>query len=191
MHSPQSTNFAFHYEVRWHRNVCGDRFSIFCRVQPETQFVRTHLRVDTTRASSVGAAERGHNLTSNSHLRLRFWIFTRGYLLMSFPQGDISARQRGFDIRVFPFLVELQEAIEPHLPVSRSYRWQPSHNKWSSPTTKSLDFIVVTALQLGLPGGSLGPASSELAFSCPMPEELTTEASGQLMFSNDIILGCT
>ena len=36
--------------------------------------------------------------------------------MRSFPQVDTSARQRGFEIRVFPLLCELQKAIEPHLP---------------------------------------------------------------------------
>ena len=34
-------------------------------------------------------------------------IYPRGYLLKSFSQVDSSARQRGFEIRVFPLLGEL------------------------------------------------------------------------------------
>ena len=79
---------------------------------------------------------------------------------MSFPQVDASARQRGFEIRVFPLLGELPKAIEPHLPVCQLYRWQLGPNMWSSPTTKSLDPIVVTALRVGIPGESHGPATS-------------------------------
>ena len=39
-------------------------------------------------------------------------IFSRGYLLMSFPRVDTSARQRGFEIRVFPLLGELPKAMQ-------------------------------------------------------------------------------
>ena len=73
-------------------------------------------------------------------------IFSRGYLLKSFPQGDTSARQWGFEIKVFPLLGEMPMAIEPQLPVCQLYRWQLGPSKWSSPTTKSLDHIVVSAL---------------------------------------------
>ena len=66
---------------------------------------------------------------------------------MSFPQVDTSARQRGFEIRVFPLLGELPKVIEPHLPVYQSYSWQIGPNMWFSPTTKSLDSIVATALR--------------------------------------------
>ena len=89
---------------------------------------------------------------------------------------DSSARQWGFEIRVFPLLGELPKrqrllqkqkqkqklpkAIEPHLPVCQLYRWQLGPNMWSSPTTKSFDPIVVTALQVGFPRESHGPATS-------------------------------
>ena len=106
-------------------------------------------------------------------------IFPRGYLLKSFPQVDTSARQRGSEIRVFPLLGELPKAIEPHLPVFQLYCWQISPNMWSSPTTKSLDPIVVTALRVGFPGESHGPATCAFACNCPVPEAWTTEASGQ------------
>ena len=83
-------------------------------------------------------------------------IFPRGYLLKSFPQVDTSARQRGVEIRVFPLLGELPMAIEPHLPICQLCRWQLGPNMWSSPTTKSLDPIVVTTLRVGFPGESHG-----------------------------------
>ena len=51
-------------------------------------------------------------------------IFPRGYLQKSFPQVDTSARQRGFEVRVFPLLGELPKATEPHLPVCQLCRWQ-------------------------------------------------------------------
>ena len=137
-----------------------------CNVLTETQFVGTRLRVDTTRVLSVGGSlphgdlpERGHSLTSNCLFRAPLLIFPSGYLLKSFPQVDTSARQLGFEIRVFPLLGELPKAIEPHLPVCQLYRWQLCPNMWSSTTTKLLDPIVVTALRVGIPGESHGPAT--------------------------------
>ena len=103
-------------------------------------------------------------------------IFPRGYLLKSFPRVDTSARQRGFEIRVFPLLGELPKAIEPNLPVCQLYRWQLGLSMWTSPTTKSLDPIVVTALRVGFPGESHGPATCGFACNCPEPEAWTTEA---------------
>ena len=108
-------------------------------------------------------------------------VFPRGYLLKSFPQVDTSARQRGFEIRVFPLLVELPKVIEPHLPICQLYRWKLGPNTWSSPTTKSLDPIVVTALRVGIPGESHGPATCRFACNCPEPEAWTTEPSGQII----------
>ena len=67
---------------------------------------------------------------------------------------DTSARQRRFEIRVFPLLAELPKAIEPHLPVCQLYRWQLGPNMWSSPITKSLDPIVVATLGLASHGKS-------------------------------------
>ena len=157
-----------------------------CNVLPETQFVGTRLRVGTTWVLFVGgflppcgaAGER-----SEFNIKPRFGapllIFPRGYLLKSFPQVDISARQQGFEIRVFPLLGELPKAIEPHLPVCQLYRWQHDPNMWSSPTTKSLDPIVVAALRVGFPGESHGPATCGFACNCPEPEAWTTAASGQ------------
>ena len=107
-------------------------------------------------------------------------IFPQGVLLKSFPQVDTSARQRGFEIRAFPLLGELPKAFEPHLPVCQLYRWQLCPNMWSSSTTKSLDAIVVTALRVGFPGVSHGPATCGLACYCPEPEAWPTEASGQI-----------
>ena len=96
---------------------------------------------------------------------------------------DTSARQRGFEIRVFPLLGELPKAIEPHLLVCQLYRWNIGPNMWSSPTTKSLDPIVVTALRVGFPGESHGPATCGFACNCPEPEVWTTEASGLVWLS--------
>ena len=102
-------------------------------------------------------------------------IFPQGYLLKSFPQVDTSARQRWFEIRVFNLLGELPKAIEPHMPVCQLYRWQLGHIMWYSPMTKSLDPIVVTALRLGFPWDSHGPATCGFACSCLETEAWTTE----------------
>ena len=101
---------------------------------------------------------------------------------MSLPQVDTSARQRGFEIRVFALLGELPTAIEPHLPVCQLHRWQLGPNMWSSPTTKSLDPIVVTALRVGFPGENDEPATYGFACNCPEPETWTTEASGLVVY---------
>ena len=44
-------------------------------------------------------------------------IFSRGYLLKPFSQGDTYAKQRGFETTVFPHLGEIPTAIKPRLPV--------------------------------------------------------------------------
>ena len=158
-----------------------------CNVLPDTQFVGTRLRVDTTRVLYVGgslppcgaAGEKSEfNIKPPSGAPLL--IFPRGYLLKSFPQVDTSARLRGFEIRVFNLLGELPKAIEPHLPGCQSYRWQLGPNMWSSPTTKSLDPIVVTALRVGHPGESHGPATCGFVCNCPETETWTTDASGNI-----------
>ena len=151
-----------------------------CNVLPETQFVGTRLRVDTTRVLSVGgspppwgtAGERSE-FDIKPPLGAPLLIFPRGYLLKSFPQVDASARQRGFEIRVFPLLGELPKAIEPHLPVCQLYRWQLGPNMWSSITTMSFDPIVVTALRVGFPGESHGPAT------CGFPCIVRSQRRGQ------------
>ena len=56
-------------------------------------------------------------------------------------------------------------------------------NMWISPMTKSLDTIVVTALRVGFPGESHGPATCGISCNCPEPEALTMEASGQMLLS--------
>ena len=154
-----------------------------CNVLPENQFVRTRQRVDTTQALSMGgslppcgAAGKRSDINIKPPLGAPLLIFPRGYLLKSFPQVDTSARQRGFEIRVFPLLGELPKVIEPHLPVCQLYRWQLGPNMWSSPTTKSLDPIVATALRVGFQGESHGPATCGFACNCPEPEAWKTEA---------------
>ena len=124
-----------------------------CNVLPVTQFVGTRLRVDTTWVLYVegslppwGAARERSEFSIKPPLGAPLLICPRGYLLKSFPQVDTSSRQWGFEIRVFSLLDELPKAIEPHLPVCLLYRWQLSPNMWSSPTTKSLDPIVVSVL---------------------------------------------
>ena len=67
--------------------------------------------------SPWGAAGERSEFNIKSPLGVPLLIFPRGHLLKPFPQVDTSARQRGFEIRVFPLLDELPKAIEPHLPV--------------------------------------------------------------------------
>ena len=90
-----------------------------CNVLPETQFVGTRLRVDTTRDLSVGgslpplgAAGERSEFGIKPPLGASLLIFLRGYLLKSFPQVDTSAIQRGLEIRVFPLIDELPKAID-------------------------------------------------------------------------------
>ena len=47
-------------------------------------------------------------------------------------------------------LGELPKSNEPQLPVCQSYHWQFGPTMWSSPTTKSLDPIIVTTLWVDL-----------------------------------------
>ena len=154
MHSPQPTNLTIHLEIRWHKRVCDDRLNgwLQCPAGERSEF------------------------NIKPPLGAPLLIFPRGYLLKSFPRVDTSARQRGFEIRVFPLLGELPKAIEPHLPVCQLYRWQLGPSMWTSPTTKSLDPIVATALRVGFPGESHGPATCGFACNCPEPEAWTTGA---------------
>ena len=82
-----------------------------CNVLPEIKFVRTRLRVDTTRVLSVrGSLQKRGTDGERSEFNIKpplgapLLIFPRGYLLKSFPQVDTSA------IRVFPLLGELPKA---------------------------------------------------------------------------------
>ena len=73
-----------------------------CNVLPETKFVGTRLRVDTTQVLSVkgnlppcrAAGERSE-FNIKPPLGAPLLIFPQGYLLKSFPRVDTSARQRG------------------------------------------------------------------------------------------------
>ena len=112
--------------------------------------------------SPCGAAGERSKFNIKPPLGAPLRIFLRGYLLKSFPQVDTSARQWWFEIRVFPLIGELPKAIEPHLPVCQLYRWQLGPNMWSSPTTKSLDPIVVTALLVDFPGKATDPPHMDL-----------------------------
>ena len=129
-----------------------------CNVLPETQFVGTRLRVDTTRVLSVGgtippcgATGERSEFSFKPPIGAPLLIILRGFLLKSFPHVDTYARQRGFEIRVLPFLGKLPKAIAPHLPVSQRYRGHLGPIMRFLPTTKSLDSIVVTALRVGFP----------------------------------------
>ena len=101
------------------------------------------------------AAARGSTPDSSLGLPLEVF-FTRGYF----------CKTAWFEIRVFSPLAELPTSIEPHLSVCQLYRWQLGPTMWSSPTTKSLDPIIVTALRMAL-GGS---ATDGFACNCMVPE---------------------
>ena len=53
-------------------------------------------------------------------------------------------------------------AIKPHLPVCQLCRCQLPPTKWSLPTTKSSDPILVTVLRVGFPVESIGPPQVDL-----------------------------
>ena len=135
-----------------------------CIVRPETKFVETWLRVDTTLVLSVVVSfplwgRRKFDI--KPPLGAPFMIFSRGYLLKSYTNGDTSAIQWGFEIRIF-LLGELPKAIGPHLHVCQLYRWQLGPIKWSSPTIISLDPIVVTALGWSYEGKASDPQQVDL-----------------------------
>ena len=114
-------------------------------------FVGTHLHVDTTQVLSVGGSLPLMELPEfdiKPSLGSPLLVFPQDYLQKFLPQGDTSAKQRAFEIKVFPLLGELPKAIEPHLPACQLYRGQLGPTKWSSHTTKSIDPIVATALQV-------------------------------------------
>ena len=95
---------------------------------------------------------------------------------MLFPQGDTFTRLQGFEIRDFPLLGELSKAIECRLPVCKLYCWQLCPTMWSSPMTKSLDPVIVTALWVDLPGESIRPAIVGFVCNCLVPEAWTMMA---------------
>ena len=66
--------------------------------------------------SPMGPAGKRSEFNIKPPLEPPLVIFPRGYLLRFFPQGDTSARQRGYEIRVLPLLSEVPKAIKPHLP---------------------------------------------------------------------------
>ena len=157
-----------------------------CNVLPETPIVGTRLRVDTTRVFSVwgslppwGAAGERSEFNIKPPLRAPLVIFPRGYLLRSFPQVDTSARQRGFEISVFPLLGELPKAIELQLPViplaTRSQHVIFAYDQVVRPHRSYRPSV-------GFPGESHGPATSGFACNCQEPEAWTTEASGQSIY---------
>ena len=147
-----------------------------CSVLTEIKFVGTRLWLYTTQVSSAGgfhsptgAARERSDLDIKPLLWTPLLIFTQCYLLKSFQQGDTSARQQGSEIRVFPLPCELPDSIKPHLLACQLYCWQLGPNEWSSPATKSLDPIIVTALWVGFPREGLVPATCVIACNCPVP----------------------
>ena len=178
-------------KFRWHRNVCDDQLIGWLQRPAGDQVYRARI----ARVNYAGFTCRGFlppmratgerpEFDIKSPLGVSLMIFPRGYLLMSFPQGDTSARQRWSWIRVFPLLGELPNYIEPHLPICQLKRWQLGPTMSSSPMAKSLDPIVVTALRVSFSGECLGAATGGFACNCPVPEAWKTEASGQCTFNS-------
>ena len=156
-----------------------------CNVLPETQFVGTRLRMDTSLVflwgfpSSLGSCRRERSdFNFKPPLGAPLLIFSSRLSPEVFSTSGYFRKTAGVEIRFFPLLGELPKAIEPHLPVCQLYRWQLGPNMWSAPTTKSLDPIVVAALRVGFQGESHGPATCGFACNCPEPEAWTMEASG-------------
>ena len=96
-----------------------------CNVLPETQFVGTRLRVDTTPVLSVGgtlapwgAAGERSEFNIKPPLVAPLLIFLRGYLLKSFPQVDTSERQRRFEIEFSFFYMSCQRLSSHTCPFS-------------------------------------------------------------------------
>ena len=109
-----------------------------CGVPSETQFVGTRLRLDTIRAFSAeatiptwGAAGDRSEFNIKPPLGAPNLSFPYGYLLRPFPQVDASARQRGFEIRVFPLLGVLPKAIASTM----------SNTRWPSYATLSRNVV--------------------------------------------------
>ena len=130
VHSPQPTSLAFHYKIRWHRRVCDGQLNGWLQHSAGTQFVGTHLSVDTTQVLPVGgslppkgAAGEMPEFGFKPPLGAPLLIFPRGYLLRCFPQDSRCL------ISVFPLLCELLIAIDPHLPVSQLFRGHPGLSK--------------------------------------------------------------
>ena len=177
---PSTPTWPFNYEIGWHRKSCDERLSGWlqspagdpvCRYPP----ARGHQWILSVHfLSPMGAAGERPEFDIKPALMAALLIFRRGDFLRLFPQGDASARMRGFEIRVIPLLGELPRAIESHLPACRLYRWQLYPNMRSSPTTKKLDPIVVTALRVEFPWEGHALVTRGIACNCPMPEAWTT-----------------
>ena len=124
-----------------------------CSTMPETTFVWTCLHVVHSSficrcsLSPVGVSGEMPEFSIKPPIGAALLIFFLGYLPKSIPQGDTSARQWGFEIRVFPLLGELPKVIKPHLPVS-----QLCHLQLDS-IGMSLGLNIDVILQVGFTGG--------------------------------------
>ena len=164
---------------------CDDRFSGWLQ-RPDGYQV---CRDSPARAHHTGFIRRGYfppmgdaggrpEFEIKSPFGAPLLILPWSHLVKSFPQGYNSARQRNFEIRVSHLLIELPKAIRPYLPLCQSYRWQLGHVKLSSPTTKSLDPILVIWLRcqfLGTEIDSSKPVCTNML--CPCARHLVRTAS--------------
>ena len=101
-----------------------------------------------------------------------------GYLLMSFPQGDTSARQGGIWNKSFLY----------HMWAAKGYWVPPAHLPVIPLATHSyqvfFDYVItypimVTAFLSGFPGESFRSVTGGFACYCPVPEVWASEASWQ------------
>ena len=119
---PRTLTSPSNQEIRSHRKVCNNRPSGWLQClagdpvcqDPPALGHHTGL-ICRGFPSPMGAAGERPAFDIKPPLRAPLLIFFRGYLQKSFSQGDTSARQWGFEIRVFPLLGELPKAIESHL----------------------------------------------------------------------------
>ena len=108
MHSPQSTNLAFHYEIRWHRRACHDRLNRWLlRPTKDTvsrdQPARKHHKGLICRGPlpSIGASGQRSEYGIKPTLGPPLLIFPRGYLLKfhdGIPPQDSGGLKSEFTI---------------------------------------------------------------------------------------------
>ena len=112
---------------------------------------------------------------------------TRGCFRMTTGVQNLSFHLLGEPPKAIvpPNAIESPKAIEPHLPVCQLCRFQLGPIKWSLPTIKSLDRIVVIDLLLVFQGEILGPATGAFACNYLMSEAWTIGGNNNNSGSND------
>ena len=150
----------------------------------ETTFVGTRLRVDTTRVFYVGVPiplgrlpERGQRTTSNRRLWHHSLVFLEVISWSLFHKLILAQDSGGWNqsIPTPRWAANGHRATPARLPANPL---ATRSSMWSSPTTKSLDTIVVAVLWVGFPRDSHGSATCGFACNYQEPEAWTTEVSG-------------